>query len=364
MRRTKTKVVIAILACAAMVGPAEARPRLFRVIGALVAAPVALLAAAAYSRPYRIRRTQAPRRVSTVVTDRRAESGWAGSVFWPDASDDLFGYVFGLPGAADRFWSYGYNDVLDAMFVTTNLQGKRTQSSSSARVADTATGSVQPWRDLCGQPRSDIDELVERLRTRLEPTPEQSPAIEALRDALMHANARIAAACPDDRTAEAPERMELMATRLMAIRLAASTVLPPLRRLYALLDDRQKSLFNAVEAGTPQTVNAPVNVSTASVGCTDKADEWPTAQIARRLAPKGAQLEELETLRLTAASFGSFVASACKASTASNPIERLEAARQRVNVIRYAVIHIRPSLNAFYASLNATQRVRFGTLGR
>jgi hypothetical protein len=219
---------------------------------------------------------------------------------------------------------------------------------------------------MCGQPSSRIDALVERLRTRLQPDPEQGTALEALKEALLRANARIEAACPDALTREATDRIDLMASRLMAMRLAASTVSPSLRRFYETLDENQKTLFNEVDDEQVPTANGSIRVSSSSSGCAEaEADgNWPTARIARRVAPKGHQLAELERLRLTSASFGEFIGATCEPDKAKNPLERLEAARKRVNVLRYAVMHVGTALDQFYGSLNPRQKARFSSLGR
>ena len=375
MRRDTFQIAAILVACAVFSAPAEARPRVLRVIGALAAAPVAMIAGAvhAHARHHRDRRVYAPRRAITSIraVKRGAATGWAGPLFWPYASSDLFDYVFGLQEGADRFWSYGYGDVLDGMFVTAAIPNDRSRRPRvSTRIAENSSGGVEKtmpgWSGMCAQPSSRIDALVERLRTRLQPNPEQSTALEALKESLLRANAKIEAACPDSFTKEATDRIALMASRLMAMRLAASTVSPPLRRFYETLDENQKSLFNEVDVDQLPAANAPIRISSSPTGCAEaKADgNWPADRIARRIAPKGPQLAELERFRLTSASFGEFIAATCKPDMAKNPLERLEAARKRVNVLRYAVMHIDPALDRFYGLLNPRQKARFSSLGR
>ncbi len=192
--------------------------------------------------------------------------GWAGPLFWPQASVDLFDYVFGQAGGAERFWSYGYGDLLDGMFVTASIPYERPRGPRAAtRVAETSgTQQTTPWQSMCGQTAPQIEALVERIRTRLQATPEQNTALDAVKDALAQANAKIAKACPDaDVTAEATERLDMMAARLIAMRQAASLVLPPLRRFYATLDDKQKALFNEVDADQATGARATIRASAA-----------------------------------------------------------------------------------------------------
>jgi len=373
MRRSGMQFAIIIITCAAVSAPAEARPRLFRAIGALAAAPVAIIAGAAnararHHRERSVRAAPVSRRAAADIRPqaRGAAPGWAGPLFWPHASVDLFDYVFGQSGGAERFWSYGYDDLLDGMFVTASIPDERPWGPRAAtRVAE--TGSAQPttpWQSKCGQTAPQIEALVERIRTRLQTAPEQNAALDAVRDALVQADAKIAKACPDAAaTAEATERIDMMAARLIAMRQAASLVLPSLRKFYAMLDDKQKALFDGVDPDQTAGANATIRASAGLCAEAAVDGNWPTAKIARRVAPKGEQLADLERLRLTSASFGQFVTTTC-ADTAKNPIERLETARKRVNVIRYAVTHVSPALDQFYGSLNGTQKARFSSLGR
>lgn len=375
MRRGKVQIAVIAVACIALSAPAEARPRIFRVIGAIAAGSVAAIAGATYARArhHRDRGPSVSRRAATdIQLDRRGvATGWAGPLFWPNASSDLFDYVFGQSGGADRFWSYGYDEVLNGMFVTAGVPNERLfRTRGAAQLADNGSGAAQKtapiWQGMCGQPPSQVNALVERIRTKLQPTPDQSAALDGLRDSLLQANARIEAACPTAPVTEATDRMDLMVSRLLAMRQAATTVLSPLRKFYATLDDNQKSLFNAVDADETHAVNAPINVSGPPITCADIAGgtNWPAARIARRVAPKGDQIEGLEMLRQVSASFGKFVATSCNADKAKSPPERLEAARNRVSVMRYAAIHVSPALDHVYGSLSARQKARFSSLGR
>jgi hypothetical protein len=344
------------------------------VVGAIAAGSVAAIAGATHARArhHRDRRPNISRRaVTDIQLDKRGvATGWAGPLFWPNASSDLFDYVFGQPGGAERFWSYGYDKILNGMFVTAGVPGERFRRPRGAtEVADNGSGvarqTTPSWQGMCGQPPSQMNALVARIRAKLQPTSEQSTALDGLKDALISANARIEAACPAATATEAPERMDLMVSRTMAMRQAATTVLPPLRKFYAMLDDNQKALFSAVDVYEPSAVNAPISVSSAPT-CGDGASSgnWPTERIARRVDPKGDQVAGLEMLRQTSASFRKFVAATCNADKPRTPPERLEAARNRISVMRYAAIHVAPVLDHAYGSLSAKQKARFNSLGR
>ena len=107
MRRSALQFAIIAVTCAAVSAPADARPRFFRIVGALATAPVAIIAGAAYGRArhHRERSARAGLRLATGGGRYPAAStwrgpGWTGPLFWPQASVDLFDYVFGQAGGA------------------------------------------------------------------------------------------------------------------------------------------------------------------------------------------------------------------------------------------------------------------------
>ena len=58
------------------------------------------------------------------------------------------------------------------------------------------------------------------------------------------------------------------------------------------------------------------------------------------------------------------IQAACPSSTPLTPISRLEAMKQRVNVLLTAAKTIQPALEDFYGTLNYEQKARFNTLDR
>ena len=364
------KLAIVALACSAITTTAEARPRLFKILGAVAAAPVAIIAGAAGARAYP-RQARAPRQQA--IAEPRSErrgivTSWGGPVFWPYASDDLFDYVFGQRSAADRFWAHGYGDALDAMFITAPLYPPRGRGPRVAMQGTDNSSAMPSWAGLCGsQSPNPAEATIERVRALVQPKPEQTKALEDLQPALSRAYERIQSACPAEAVVDATARMDLMAARLLAMRQATTLVHTPLKNLYAALDEDQKARLNAGDVAVPVsngTGSTPPPGGT--LGCAEAASDmdWPDARLQRRVRLQGEQMKSFEILRGTFGAFEKFVASSCIADKAQTAPERLEAAQKRLNVLRYAVRHVSPALDQFYASLIPPQRARFSSLGR
>ncbi|MGZ5865893.1 MAG: Spy/CpxP family protein refolding chaperone [Xanthobacteraceae bacterium] len=367
MQFGKTLLIATI--CLALTAQAEARPRIFRMLG-ILGAPVGALAGAVRYRGH-YQRTQPSRRevVESATTQTTAVADWAGPLFWPYAYDDLVDYVLGQPGADARFWAHGYDDVLDGMFVNASVINERSPrvAMQSAENSDGSASATRSWQGMCGSRDQDpVGRTIERIRAAVEPSAEQTAALDTLRNSLTQGLERIHAACPAAPARDANERLDRMASRLLAMRQASIIVLTPLRKFYATLTDEQKARLNAPEMDLGDTnKTAPIRaVSESRCAVTTNGSDWPAAKIARRVAPSREQFADLEMLRQTSTYLAQFVAKSCVTDKVQTPPDRLEAALKRVNVMRYAVMHVSPALDQFYESLSAKQKARFASLGR
>ena len=281
---------------------------------------------------------------------RAAQAGWAGPLFWPHAYDGVFEYALGLPGD-NQFWGRGFGDVIDGMF------------TPPVRETTGRNSSVRTWENLCGSeaPKA-AGATIERIRQTVQPSDAQRPALDELGAALMRATERIEGACPAQQAANPPERLHMMITRLTAMRQAVLTVQGPLRAFYDQLSDQQKSaLERAGLDGEASNARADTN---AKAGCAAPVANWPQAQIERVVQPTKPQRAYLEQLRQTSLGLAQFVASTCPAELPRTSLERLDAVKDRLAVLRYAASNVSPAFEQFYQSLNAQQKSRFQALTR
>jgi hypothetical protein len=288
---------------------------------------------------------------------RDAPDGWAGPLFWPHAYDGVFEYAFGLPGDDSQFWARGFGDVIDGMFMPPR------KDTRARRTAEAGAQPARAWEGLCGSEAPKAAEAtVERIRLAVQPNETQQTTLNELREALVRATEKIETACPDTHAATPPERLRMMAARLIAMRQAVLAVQGPLRTLYDQLTDEQKSALEragaedgAAEARADTNVNA---------GCAAPVARWPQQDIERVLQPTKAQHALLEQLRRTSLGMAQFVASTCPKEEPRTALARLEAVKDRLGVLRYAASNVSPVFEQFYGSLSDSQKARFRTIAR
>jgi len=275
-----------------------------------------------------------PAQPATVVA--RADSGQAVASprpappmpAWPTASpsvyEDLLGYVL-LPGDyADRLWSHGYGDVMNALLVPMTANPEQ----AASRIAD----------GMCSTKASELaDRLVARTREIIGPTPEQQAALDALAAALGEAIAR-------GRTGVCTgtgDPLERMVAGLWTMWDATLLMRPPLEKFYdALTPEQQAKLTAGAAAG-----------QTLARACADQhAADGTGDRLARVLGADPSQRLTLEALRDRSAELIKFLALSCPREAAPTPMDRLAAAGDRMNALLYVVMSMTPTVNALYGA--------------
>jgi hypothetical protein len=186
--------------------------------------------------------------------------------------------------------------------------------------------------------------------------------LNELREGLIRATERIETACPESHAATPPERLRMMTARLTAMRHAVLAVQGPLRAFYERLTDEQKAaLERAGSEGDAANARADARMNS---GCAAPVANWPQEQIERVLQPTKPQRALLEQLRRTSLGMAQFVASTCPKEEPRTALQRLDAIKDRLAVLRYAASNVSPVFDQFYASLSDNQKARFQRLAR
>ena len=202
-------------------------------------------------------------------------------MFWPRASDDMFDYAL-FPAAADnKFWAYGFGDILESVF------------------AASATHPSPVAADVCGGAAASADRVIARIEEALaRPTRRRTEALASLRSALAEAGERIKAACRTAMPATPPDRLDAMTERVWAMRDATLTMRLPLETFYASLSAEQKARLDGSDwALTGVAVDATDGRAGGEPrACTPQpaAGEWPARAIERVLRPTDEQRASLE----------------------------------------------------------------------
>jgi len=283
------------------------------------------------------------------------------AIFWPDAARDLVEYVL-LPRGNDRFWAYGYDAIVQAAFVPSNVDDRGARSRPAGnQVSDAASPPTAPFSssDRCGNVAADAaaDALIERIERAVEPTASQRDALEQLRTAVALVIERINATCPGAAPATFAQRLTAIQDRIWAMHDALLTLRLPFETFNnALTDDQQRRLRGGAPDSAPSEANA---TDGRAQRCADPAAGTADGimraiEQAARLA--GQQRAGLDALRLNSAAMAKLVAGSCPADPSLSPMGRFAAATDRLDVMLFAVMSMSPALQQLYDSLDDKQK--------
>jgi hypothetical protein len=243
---------------------------------------------------------------------------------WPTASpsvyEDLLGYVLWPADYADRLWTHGYGDIMNTLL------------APAAANADQAASMVEVG--MCSAKASELaNQLIARSSELIGPAPDQKAALDELGSALGEAIDRgRAAVCSG--TGDPLKRME---DGLWIMWDATLLMRAPLEKFYDSLTEAQKAKLIGGTAASQA-------LAQACAGQSGSGDRIEQALLARAQGADPQQRFMLETLRRQSAALIKFLAISCPRETKPNPMDRLEAAGDRMNALLYVAMSMSPAL--------------------
>ena len=303
----------------------------------------------------------------------RRAYGWYGPVYWPYAYDSVFADVFYADSDDDSFWDYGYGDIYASMFspysyddlLTTQAPSyERQYASAPPAGASETTAAIHQLQPLCGDDSRDVAGVpVDEIQNTINPTGEQTAALDDLGNASVKAAQVVKASCPSDIALTATGWLDNMKQRLEAMIEAVATVRVPLDKLYGMLNDEQKARFNAIGQRDDARQQTKNNKSLAQNCGTAATAPWPEAQIQRNVKPTAAQQRNLDVLRSATDEAATQLRASCQTESPATPTERLAAIDTRLHAMLDATNTVRKPLDVFYGSLNDAQKAQFNAIG-
>jgi hypothetical protein len=266
-------------------------------------------------------------------------------LFWPQLADNVFDYVFWPSGNDDRFWAYGYNEIVEGALHPGSRESLRASASTRGRDDAQTTGSVANTPSACAsqQGNESADSLIKHIESTVQPTEAQRSAMDNLRTAAQHAFDYFAKACPKTRPLTPTARLDAMEDRIWAARQALLIMRAPVDKFYATLTDEQKTRLNG-----PSAPSSPSGQTTArAAGCNESSIDLGRMLAGGHGRPDPKQRPALEALQKTSTGLSRLLASSCPATLPTTPLERLDTADRRLNSMLYAVVTLRAPLDAF-----------------
>jgi hypothetical protein len=282
------------------------------------------------------------------------------AIFWPDAASDLLQYVL-FPTGNDRFWSYGYDAIVQAAFAPSDVDDRRGPRSRPAanQLTDAAPPATGPSSsaNLCGNVAADADAdaLIERIERLIEPTASQRDALEQLRTAVAQVIERINAPCPAAAPATLAQRLTAIQDRIWAMHDALLTLRLPFENFYNSLTPEQQRRLRGEASDAAQSGANAGRAQTCAEPAAGIADGIMRA-IERAARSAGQQRAGSEGLRQNSAAMAKLLAGSCPADPRLSPMGRFAAATDRLDVMLFAVMSMSPALQQLYDSLDDKQK--------
>ncbi|HEY7663836.1 MAG TPA: Spy/CpxP family protein refolding chaperone [Xanthobacteraceae bacterium] len=275
-------------------------------------------------------------------------------VFWPQASADLFEYLFFPAGPrGERFWSHGYAAMVGAAFAGPDI-GEDGRSRHLASGDDATAGASAPAAARCDDGAATADALATRLAQTIAP---QREGLEQLRSALAQAAARIQAACPSVAPATFAQRLKTIQDRIWAMHDALLTIRLPLEKFYGSLTEEQRQRLRHEEAGMRDHGAAPAEAPGPSCAArAAAANDDPLRAIEHAVAPAEAQRASFAAVRENSAALERLIAASCPASPLPDPMARFAAVSDRLDLMLFASMSMGPALQAVYDALDEHQK--------
>jgi len=223
------------------------------------------------------------------------------NIFWPGYSSP---------------WPFGYEKIFSTAF---------------------APAPADRNSDLCRQPL-DANAMVERIRTEIGPTPDQTERLLKLGGALGAASDYLAKSCPSEVPPQPTARLQLMESQIEKLAVAIGIAHAPLQDFEQSLSPEQLSRF----AGTPPTAAATdqhddVDAAIGSCGVSLAVVGWSVDQIENSVQPNEEQRTALGELQQVFEKAARDLETHCPTSVPQSAVARLEAIEARCNVARHIV---------------------------
>jgi len=300
----------------------------------------------------------------TTATTNQAQSqrgqnrlGLAGPLAWPTAFEDVIGFTLWPGEYGERLRGHGIGDVMSAVMVSSRdliarSRGNVAMTQGSSKDDANASGNVCNIDPAAEQwPTSQIEQS-------LQLNDKQRDALKGLKAAFREAAANVKSACRDEASIAPVERLRAMQGTLWAIHDAVQGLRAPLAKFYDSLTDEQRQKFAApASAQTDPRSMTPAQI--ARLCGAPPATGRQAQQAEQQLNLNKTERASLDAFQKKAGEMGQFLMASCLKPVASTPVERIDAAADRLTAVIFAASSVSLALNDFYNQLNDEQKSKF-----
>ena len=293
---------------------------------------------------------------ATLTPLRSTRLGAVGPLAWPSSFEDVLGYTLWPKQYGTRLGAHGIGDVLSTAFAPSAAIAARTKQAR-------ADGSAADAALACGNIELTANDWpIAEIGSTSELNDTQHAALDKLRTSMNKAIASIKSSCRDTSDLGPVQRLQAMQAALWAVHDAAQQIRTPLAAFYATLSDEQKQQFAA--PAQPSGTRGPSRGDIARMCDLPASTDAPVRQIERAVHPTAAQRKSLEELQRKAGEMGQFLLASCLAPMPDTPVQRLDAATDRLTAMVFAISNVNIALNDFTSRLGADQKAQLDSVAR
>ena len=287
---------------------------------------------------------------------------WPGPIYgpyyadWPDGYAGLYD-IYGYGGYAG--YGAGYDHGTPLGYRSTIA---REPTEQSAPPEQTLSNTNQA--ETCGGLAPGVTDLpVDRIGDAVHPTGDQIAALNDLKSAASRAADVLKASCPSEVPLTPVSRLDAMEKRFRVLVEAVEIVRTPLGNFYDLMTDQQRQRFEAM-GGSASEARRSNGLSSLCNQESERFTELPLQRIDQTIQPTQEQRHALDDLKTASSKAANELQASCPTEALRTRGDRLDAMNKRLHAMTEAVETVRPSLEAFYASLSDEQKARFNVIGQ
>jgi hypothetical protein len=213
--------------------------------------------------------------------------------------------------------------------------------------------------------------LLDGVAKIVNPTRQQSNALEEIRNASLKASEALASTCPKDAPGSVPERLGVLSHALSAMADTLATLRPAFATFYGFLSDEQKARLVAKTAySAPQDRSDERSRSRPDQDVADQKrlsycqqwvsylKRWPIRQINDRASLSDDQRATLYELTAAIYRAAGKLTAQCDADDRFTPSGRLEAREGELKAVQQSIEAISPMFSRFENQLTDTQKAQ------
>jgi hypothetical protein len=292
--------------------------------------------------------------------------GVTGPLTWPTALEDVVGFTLWPGEYSERLRAHGIGDVLNAVMVPASALAARLRPTQTTARADTrqpAAGVPAGTLGVCNLAPASEEWPAAQIERAVELNAEQRAAFAQLKTAFGEAAVRIRAACRDEASPSSADRLRTMQAMLWTVHDSATQIRAPLAKFYGSLSGEQRQKF-AAPASAQADPRSMTPAAIARLCGAPQQNEAMLKQAEQSLNLNRAQRASLDAFQKKSAEMGQFLMASCLRPVAATPVERIDAAADRLTALIFAASTVNLALNDFYNQLDDRQRSKFDSAVR